>query len=203
MSSRRNVAVAASLVLVGAAAFWWWRQPGPEPLPSPPPAVDRPAPTPPAAAPVNPPATPPPSAATPSAGTPAPAAAPAATTPPAERSHLADRLNAPDGTITQDAEIVLEVLQAWRTNFRQLGNPVGENREITAALTGKNRIDFAFIPADHPAINAQGELCDRWGTPFFFHQISGTRMEIRSAGPDRKLYTADDTVLAPASATER
>ena len=76
-------------------------------------------------------------------------------------------------------------------------NPVGENREITAALTGRNSIDFTFLPRDHPAINAKGELCDRWGTPFFFHQLSGGQMEIRSAGPDRTLWTDDDIVLTP------
>ena len=43
-------------------------------------------------------------------------------------------------------------------------------------------------------INARGELIDNWGTPFFFHQVSGTEMEIRSAGPDMKMWTADDLV---------
>jgi hypothetical protein len=77
------------------------------------------------------------------------------------------------------------------------GNPVGENSEITAALTGRNRLSYAFILPGSPAINSKGELCDRWGTPFFFHQLSGERMEIRSAGPDRKLWTPDDEVLTP------
>ena len=43
----------------------------------------------------------------------------------------------------------------------------------------------------------KGELCDRWGRPFFFHQLSGTKMEIRSAGPARQLWTDDDVVLTP------
>ncbi len=107
-------------------------------------------------------------------------------------SHLADQLNAPDGTIRRDLEILNAVFEAWRTNFPHDGNPVGENAEITAALTGDNRVHFAFIPRGHRAINAAGELCDRWGTPFRFHQVSGTQMEIRSAGPDRKFATADD-----------
>jgi hypothetical protein len=77
------------------------------------------------------------------------------------------------------------------------GNPVGENSEITAALTGRNKLAFAFIPKDCPAINSKGELCDRWGKPYFFHQISGEKMEIRSAGPDGVLWTADDVVLTP------
>jgi hypothetical protein len=114
-----------------------------------------------------------------------------------EHSPIAEKLNAPDGTIRRDLELLNEVLGAWQTNFPHEGNPIGENAEITAALAGKNPLHFAFIAPNHPAINARGELCDRWGTPFFFHAQSGTRMEIRSAGPDRKLYTSDDIVLTP------
>jgi hypothetical protein len=43
-------------------------------------------------------------------------------------------------------------------------------------------------------INGKGELVDYWGTPFFFHQLSGTEMEIHSAGPDKVMWTADDLV---------
>ena len=104
----------------------------------------------------------------------------------------ADALNAPGGTIRRDLEILQETFATWQTNFPRAGNPVGENSEITAALLGDNRLRFAFIRRDHPAINRDGELCDRWGTPFRFHQLSGEQMEIRSAGPDRKFGTADD-----------
>jgi hypothetical protein len=38
-------------------------------------------------------------------------------------------------------------------------------------------------------------MCDRWGTPYFFHQVSKTEMEIRSAGPDRRMWTGDDSQL--------
>lgn len=113
------------------------------------------------------------------------------------RITLADDLNAPGGDIHHDLLILQDIFIAWRTNYPHDGNPVGENAEITAALTGGNSFQLALIPKNHPAINANGELCDRWGTPFVFHQLSGTRMEIRSAGPDRKLYTADDAVLTP------
>ena len=127
------------------------------------------------------------------------AASPAVTTEPAieGESRLADNLNAPGGTIRRDLAILEEVFATWQTNFPRTGNPVGENAEITAALTGDNSLKFAFIPRRHPAINAAGELCDRWGTPFRFHQLSGTQMEIRSAGPDRKFGTDDDVSLSP------
>ena len=111
-------------------------------------------------------------------------------------SRLADDLNAPGGTIQRDLCILHEVLETWQTNFPRGGNPVGENSEITAALAGANPLRFAFLPRGHRAINARGELCDRWGTPFRFHALSGHQMDIRSAGPDRKFGTDDDAVWA-------
>jgi hypothetical protein len=44
-------------------------------------------------------------------------------------------------------------------------------------------------------MNSNGELMDRWGTPIFFHALSKDQMEIRSAGPDRVMWTADDVIL--------
>jgi len=75
------------------------------------------------------------------------------------------------------------------------GNPVGTNPEIASALQGQNPKGINFLKADGNRVNEQGELVDAWGTPYFFHQLSGTEMEIRSAGPDRIMYTADDLVI--------
>jgi hypothetical protein len=76
------------------------------------------------------------------------------------------------------------------------GNPVGNNAEITRALLGENPKQANFLKAEAgQRINANGELVDGWGTPYFFHALSGTEMEIRSAGPDKKMYTADDDVI--------
>lgn len=121
---------------------------------------------------------------------------PPGATPP-ERSPLADVLNSPTTDITADLRLVLRIIETFRSNFLQTGNPVGANADITSALTGRNRLRLSLIPADHPAINKEGELCDRWGTPFFFHAESATRMEVRSAGPDRKMWSDDDVVLSP------
>jgi hypothetical protein len=142
------------------------------------------------------PGTPSHASARPQTGAPA-TGAPSPSTETEPRIALADGLNAPDGDIHRDLTIVQDIFIAWRTNYPHDGNPVGENEEIMAVLTGGNSLQLALIPKNHPAINARGELCDRWGTPFVFHQLSGTQMEIRSAGPDRKLYTADDAVLTP------
>lgn len=109
------------------------------------------------------------------------------------RSPLADELNAPDSTVQRDVRVLREIFMHWQTNLKGTGNPVGTNAEITNALTGNNALKLAFVPPDHPAINERGELCDRWGTPFRFHQLSGTVMEITSAGPDRRFATDDDT----------
>ena len=136
----------------------------------------------------------------PSAAAALPAAPPSslgAALPPPERSTLADALNSPATDIRSDLKVVASIVDTYRSNFLSTGNPVGSNAEITAALTGGNRLRLALIPADHPAINAEGELCDRWGTPFFFHAESATRMEIRSAGPDRTMWSEDDIAFTP------
>jgi len=125
-----------------------------------------------------------------------PAAASAAAPGTEEPSHLADGLNAPSGNVHSDLRLVNEIFVAYRGATRA-EDPVGENSEITAALKGRNKLGYAFIPPDCPALNSKGELCDRWGTPYFFHQLSGQKMEIRSAGPDGRLWTADDEVLTP------
>lgn len=71
-------------------------------------------------------------------------------------------------------------------------NPVGDNAEITKALVGDNLKQLKLKLPDNSRVNNAGELCDLWGTPYFFHQVSGKKMEIRSAGPDRKMWTGDD-----------
>ena len=93
------------------------------------------------------------------------------------------------------------VLENMRLAFRNYisafgSNPVGTNPEITQALDGGNRKQTHFLnEEDGLRINGRGELIDPWGTPYFFHQLSGTEMEIHSAGPDRVLWTSDDLVI--------
>ena len=76
------------------------------------------------------------------------------------------------------------------------GNPVGTNPEIAAALDGDNPKGVRFLdPEKGMRLNSSGELVDNWGTPFFFHQLSGAETEIRSAGPDKQMWTQDDLVI--------
>jgi hypothetical protein len=72
------------------------------------------------------------------------------------------------------------------------GNPWGTNAEITSALFGDNVKQLRQPMPDGSRINGNGELCDPWGTPYFFHQQSAQKMEIRSAGPDLQMWTGDD-----------
>jgi len=109
---------------------------------------------------------------------------------PAMRSPLADDLLARDGSAEADIQIVLTLCDQFLEKCG--GMPVGTNREIVNALTGNNPARLAFIPRDHPAINGAGEIVDRWGTPFFFHNVARDLIGIRSAGPDLEMFTSDD-----------
>lgn len=70
--------------------------------------------------------------------------------------------------------------------------PMSDNADWAAALRGTNPAQQRFLPDRHRALNGEGLLVDRWETPLFFHPLSRGRYEIRSAGPDRKMWTADD-----------
>lgn len=75
--------------------------------------------------------------------------------------------------------------------------PLSANGEIAAALRGESRVKLAFLPAAHPVFNASKQLKDRWGTPFFFHAEAAGAIGIRSAGPDKILWTEDDQTIQP------
>ena len=113
-----------------------------------------------------------------------------------ETEEIASRLNAVDATPKED----LETLDLLVTIFRRTNegaNPSGgENDEIVRQLTGKNDKSVAVLPSKHAALASNGQLLDRWGTPYYFHPVSRDVLGLRSAGPDRKLWTADDVALA-------
>jgi hypothetical protein len=111
-------------------------------------------------------------------------------------------LGALDFRVSGPPQIAPEIaLENTRTAIRDYGsmfggNPVGTNPEITAALNGKNPKQARLLQPDAGMrINGNGELVDPWGTPYFFHQLSGSQMEIHSAGPDKKMWTEDDLVI--------
>jgi hypothetical protein len=107
-------------------------------------------------------------------------------------------LEPPATPVTREVvEAALDNVQFSLRDFRVAlgGNPVGNNAEITSALLGNNPKQLALPQPDGSRVNGAGELCDPWGTPYFFHQQSGTLMEVRSAGPDRKMWTGDDVQM--------
>jgi hypothetical protein len=93
----------------------------------------------------------------------------------------------------EDLEAIHRVLQ----NFSLLVKggdplPLGANEEIAAALLGKNKASLRMLSNRSAAFNDKGQLVDRWGTPLYFHAHARDRIDIRSAGPDRAMWTEDD-----------
>lgn len=121
--------------------------------------------------------------------------------PSAQQTNLATNAGAvapsPAATAEIPPAIVLENVSRAVRQYGEMfgGNPVGTNPEITGQLSGDNPKHINFIdPQAGMRVNAAGELVDAWGTPYFFHQLSGTDMEIHSAGPDKIMWTSDDLV---------
>jgi hypothetical protein len=103
---------------------------------------------------------------------------------------------APAGESAQamiDLDNVNRMLRDYRTLMGE--NPVGTNAEIMKAIMGANPKGAKLGPPEGMTINGNGELVDRWGTPIFFHQLSGAHMELWSAGPDGKMGTSDDLIF--------
>jgi hypothetical protein len=93
----------------------------------------------------------------------------------------------------QSIYAVEQLFADYRYAYKE--NPVGsENAEITEQLLGKNPKRIVFIDPRCAALRGN-QLVDQWGSPFFFHAVSGQQMQVRSAGPDRQLWTADDVLV--------
>jgi len=98
-----------------------------------------------------------------------------------------------EGTVQGDLTAMAEVVG----NFGLLVKgddplPLGANEELVAALRGKNAVGLEFVSGESAALNETGQLVDRWGTPLFFHARARDEVDIRSAGPDREMWTGDD-----------
>ena len=70
--------------------------------------------------------------------------------------------------------------------------PLSANEEWSAALRGQRPGTELWLSANSRAFDSQQRLVDRWGAPLHFHALGGKQWEIRSAGPDHKLWTPDD-----------
>lgn len=96
-------------------------------------------------------------------------------------------------TTARDLELVRFVLESFNTTLKHKGSiPMSENHEVMFLLFGNNPYKLRFLDPTLPYFNDKGEILDSWGTPLFFHFSSSTNPGLRSAGPDKKLWTADD-----------
>lgn len=94
-------------------------------------------------------------------------------------------------TAEEDIQTVVMLLEEYRRAFGAM--PMGEqNDEIVRRLQGENPRGIAVLPKTHPNLSTEGELLDRWGTPYRFHPESAWLTTVRSAGPDRTMWTHDD-----------
>ncbi len=168
------------LCLVAAIAIWYSQSPSKNPVPAPVGPIAEPP-----ASSENAPANPMPPEPTVASESILPAGLPVKPRPPAIPVPM------------EEVRTELEDLQVTFRDFRTvLGeNPVGTNAEITHTLIGNNLKQVRATIPPGSSINADGELCDRWKTPYFFHQLSAKDMEIHSAGPDRIMGTGDDVVV--------
>lgn len=101
------------------------------------------------------------------------------------------------GNTNQSPENDLTLMSRLMENslllLKSAGNrPLSANEDWADFLRGKNFAQEKFISETSVALNAQGQLIDRWGTPLFFHALGSGRYEIRSSGPDKILWTTDD-----------
>lgn len=106
-------------------------------------------------------------------------------------AELSSLITQPGQSEQERIQYVEKVLYLYRQALG--GNPSGHNELVVNALLGENEKGAALLPKDCPAIQG-GELVDEWGTPYWFHSVTAKDMEVRSAGPDKELFTADDVV---------
>lgn len=104
---------------------------------------------------------------------------------------LSNDLHRKNQDVSRDLEIIDEILSNYRLVLKE--NPVGtDNEEFAAALAGENSKQVVFID---PNLLSDGELLDRYGSPYVFHPLKADVMDLRSLGPDRQLWTTDDVSL--------
>lgn len=169
MTPRRIPITAAALLSAAGLLGWWWARP-----PAPRPAAEPP-------------------------GSPPPASRPAAG---AERftedlsAEFLQGYGSAAVTPEKDLEQVKDVVDAFVRSVKIPGAlPTGSNRELVAALAGENPHRIRFLDPAAPYLNADGELVDRWQVPLFFHFVEADDVGVRSAGPDRVMWSGDDVLM--------
>lgn len=179
--ARASLVVAAALIPPFALLLGWlFLRPAVPPPAAPAMGLGQPAPPAHAFTPATPPPLLPPRAATPDA-------------PALSR----ERLLAADGSPAEDLAALNDLVTGYlQSGLNDTSRPIGFNEDLVPTLTDRAALGDAALPADHPAIR-DGRLLDRWGTPWQVHPLASDLIQLRSAGPDRRLYT-DDDLLTPA-----
>jgi hypothetical protein len=100
----------------------------------------------------------------------------------AKRGFVVDR----ESTISAHLDALKRIFQDY---YRALGEfPTGDSAAILKSLAGDNGKGIAFV-------GKEGELLDPWKMPYQFSRNGDEPwVEIRSAGPDRVLWSDDDFV---------
>jgi len=112
---------------------------------------------------------------------------------PEEPPPLITELHDPRGTASDDVRILHAMVGSFLTAVKEpYRPPLGINEDFARAFTGGNRYGDVFLATNHPSLNNRGQLVDRWGTPYHFHPRAADAIDVRSAGPDKTLFTDDD-----------
>jgi hypothetical protein len=112
-----------------------------------------------------------------------------------------EALNKPDQSSREDIDAIHTMISDYHSVFGETP-PGGLNEEITRGLLGDNPKKIVFLTARKGEVSPFGELLDRWGTPYFFHKLTRDVIDLRSAGPDHKLWTKDDIFEETATGTQ-
>ncbi len=113
-------------------------------------------------------------------------------------------------TPAQDVNCVNDLIVALNNSVKDIDTRfLATNEDITKQLLGENKFKEKIISPNPKLINATGQMIDRWGTPYLFHPLTQKRIAIRSAGPDKEMFTKDDlhrnpdgSFLSPEEATD-
>jgi hypothetical protein len=118
--------------------------------------------------------------------------------PASSASPLAASLHSPEKTAQDDVDTLHQIIRQYLEAMqRRPGRPIGDDVDLARALKGDNPLKLAVVRQDHPSFSADGHMRDRFGTPYHLHARSASLIDVRSAGPDRQLFTADDLVAPP------
>lgn len=98
-------------------------------------------------------------------------------------------------TAQKDLELVRDAIEVFLYSVKvPAALPTSGNQAIVRALCGENAYRIRFVNPNAPFFNESGEILDRWGSPLYFHFEEASDPGIRSAGPDRQMWTEDDLV---------